>query len=77
MCDKEMEKCSDSESNEAANLCWANSMIQMVFHVVYPLYKELYKSYCYKIEHENIDMNNDNHKSHVLICHNFFQTFNN
>ena len=31
----------------------------------------------YKIKNENIDTNNEIHKSHVLICHNFFQTFNN
>ena len=27
MCDKDMETYSDSESDEAANVCWANSMI--------------------------------------------------
>ena len=73
MCDKDMDTCSHSESDEAANVCWANSMIQIIFHVIYPLYKELYKSYCYKIKHETIDMNNENHKSHVFICHHFFK----
>ena len=52
-------------------------MIQMIFHVMYPLYNDLYKSYLYKIKNENIDTNNENHKSHVLICHNSFQTFKN
>ena len=43
MCDKDMETCSDSESDEAANVFWANSMIQMICQFMYPLYNDLYK----------------------------------
>ena len=76
ICDANIDLCSDNENDETANVCWANSMIQMIFQVISPFYDDLYKSYVFKIKNEKIDTQNDEHKCHVLICHNFFQTFN-
>ena len=76
ICDANIDLCSDNGNDETANVCWANSMIQMIFQVISPFYDDLYKSYVFKIKNEKIDTQNDEHKCHILICHNFFQTFN-
>ena len=44
MCDKDMETRSDSESDEAANACWANSMIQSFFRL-FTHYKMTYTNH--------------------------------
>ena len=63
---------SNDDNNEATNLCWENSIIQMVLNVIQPVYNYLYKMFCYKVHHENIDVNNPDEKLHVLICYQFF-----
>ena len=42
MCEKDIETCSHSESDEANNVCWENSIIQM-FLMLYIHYTKCYK----------------------------------
>ena len=71
-CELKIETISNDENNEATNLFWANSIIQIVLNVLKPVYNDLYKMVCYKVHHETIDVNNPDEKLHVLICYQFF-----
>ena len=72
-CELDIETISYDESDEATNLFWAKIIIQMLLNVLLPVYEDLYKSFCYKVNHENTDINNQDHKSHVLIFYQFFK----
>ena len=48
----------------------------MILNVLQQVYKDLYKSFCYKVKNENIDVNNQDEKSHILICYQLFQFLN-
>ena len=63
----DIETISYDESDEATNVCWENSIIKMLLNVILPVYEDLYKYFCYKVKHENIDINNQDHKYRVLI----------
>ena len=76
-CELDIETVSYYESDDATNVCWANSIIKMVLDVILPVYKDLYTYFCYKVQHENIDINNQDHKSHVLIFYQLFKVLNN
>ena len=45
MCELYIETVSHDENDDGSNVCWENSIIQMVLNVILPVYKDLYASF--------------------------------